>query len=144
LARVGIYVYRGETMARWTVNTAVLRLPVTDHRGWDADAADRRARKWVSDKDPSEWGASDWRRYKTFFLVYDAENPHKFESYKLPVADVVDGKPTVIRRAVIAAQQALAGARRGVDLPDEVKKRAMKLAERLREKADKVVAEGED
>jgi len=131
-------------MARWTVNTAVLRLPVTDHREWDADAADKRARKWVSDKDPSEWGASEWRRYKTFFLVYDAENPYKFESYKLPVADVVDGKPTVIRRGVIAAQQALAGARRGVDLPEEVKKRAINLAERLREKADKVVAEEED
>jgi hypothetical protein len=131
-------------MARWTVNTAVLDLPVTDHRDWDADATERGWRRWVSDKDPSEWGAAEWRKYKKRFLVYNAEDPHKFESYKLPVVAIVDGEPKVIRRAVIAAQQALAGARRGVDLPAEVKERVEKLAERLRKKADKVVGKEED
>ncbi len=131
-------------MARWTVNTSVLRLPATNHRSWDADATEKEWRKWVSDKDPSEWGAAEWRKYKKRFLVYDAEDPYKFESYKLPVVAIVDGEPKVIRRAVIAAQQALAGARRGVDLPEDVKERAAKLAERLRKKADKVVGKEED
>jgi len=126
-------------MARWTVNTSVLRLPVTDHREWDADESERRWRKWVSSKDPSEWGAAEWRKYKRRFLVYDAEDPYKFESYKLPVVDIVDGEPKVIRRGVIAAQQALAGARRGVDLPEDVKERATKLAEKLRKKSDKAL-----
>jgi len=129
-------------MARWTVNSSVLRLPVVDgEREWDADVSEKRYRKWVSEKDPSEWGAGEWRKYKNRFLVYDASDPHKFESYKLPVVDIVDGEPKVVRRAVIAAQQALAGARRGVDLPEDVKKRVEKLAERLRKKADKVVEE---
>jgi hypothetical protein len=131
-------------MARWTVNTSVLRLPVTNHRSWDADATEKEWRKWVSDKDPSEWGAAEWRKYKKRFLVYDAEDPYKFESYKLPVVAIVDGEPKVIRRAVIAAQQALAGARRGVDLPADVKERVEKLAERLRKKADKVVGKEEE
>jgi len=131
-------------MARWTVNTSVLRLPVTDHREWDADESEKRWRKWVSSKDPSEWGAAEWRKYKRRFLVYDAEDPYKFESYKLPVVDIVDGEPKVIRRGVIAAQQALAGARRGVDLPEDVKERATKLAEKLRKKADKAVEKEED
>jgi len=131
-------------MARWTVNTSVLRLPVTDHREWDADESERRWRKWVSSKDPSEWGAAEWRKYKKRFLVYDAEDPYKFESYKLPVVDIVDGEPKVIRRGVIAAQQALAGARRGVDLPEDVKERATKLAEKLRKKADKALEKEED
>jgi hypothetical protein len=130
-------------MARWTINAAVLDLPVTDGRDWDADETEKSWRRWVSDKDPSEWDAAEWRRYKKRFLVYDAENPYKFESYKLPVVAIVDGEPKVVRRAVIAAQQALAGARRGVDLPDEVKGRAQKLAERLREKADKAVGKEE-
>jgi len=131
-------------MARWTVNTSVLRLPVTDHREWDADESEKRWRKWVSSKDPSEWGAAEWRKYKKRFLVYDAEDPYKFESYKLPVVDIVDGEPKVIRRGVIAAQQALAGARRGVDLPEDVKERATKLAEKLRKKADKALEKEED
>mgnify|MGYP000257961317 FL=1 len=131
-------------MARWTVNTSVLRLPVTDHREWDADESERRWRKWVSSKDPSEWGAAEWRKYKKRFLVYDAEDPYKFESYKLPVVDIVDGEPKVIRRGVIAAQQALAGARRGVDLPEDVKERATKLAEKLRKKSDKALEKEED
>jgi len=131
-------------MARWTVNTSVLELPVTDHREWDADESEKRWRKWVSSKDPSEWGAAEWRKYKRRFLVYDAEDPYKFESYKLPVVDIVDGEPKVIRRGVVAAQQALAGARRGVDLPEDVKGRAAKLAEKLRKKADKAVEKEED
>jgi hypothetical protein len=89
-------------------------------------------------------GAAEWRKYKKRFLVYDAEDPYKFESYKLPVVDIVDGEPKVIRRGVIAAQQALAGARRGVDLPEDVKERATKLAEKLRKKSDKALEKEED
>lgn len=131
-------------MAKWTVNVSVLKIPVTDHREWDRDESEKRWRKWVSEKDPSEWGAAEWRKYKKRFLVYDAEDPYKFESYKLPVVDIVDGEPRVIRRGVIAAQQALAGARGGVDLPEEVKKRAARLAEKLRQKADEVVGKEKD
>lgn len=124
-------------MPRWVVNTSLLDLPVRELGKWDRDATEGPWRKWVSEKDPSEWGKKEWMKYRKRFLVYDAEDPFKFESYKLPVAAIVNGRPYLIREGIIAAQRALAGARREVDLPEDVKKRAQKLAERLREKADK-------
>jgi len=130
-------------MARWTVNTKVLEFPAVSLGEWDADATEKTWRKWVSSKDPSEWGRREWMKYRQRFMVYDAEDPMKFESYKLPVVAIVRGKPRLVREAVIAAQRALAGARRGVDLPEDVKKRLVRLAERCREKVDKVAGKGD-
>jgi hypothetical protein len=54
-------------------------------------------------------------------LAWDASDPQKFGSYKLPVVGVVDGEPRLFWRALVAAKAALRGARGGVDLPARVK-----------------------
>lgn len=48
-------------------------------------------------------------QYKKAFVWYDRENDSTFAAYKLPVADVIDGKLTVIPRAVFAAASDLSG-----------------------------------
>ncbi len=120
----------------WTANDDPLQFPIHDDRGyeWDADESERRWRRWVSENDPSEWGADEWRKYRRRFLAYDRANPDLFGSYKLPVVDIVNGQPRVIFRAVVQVLAILAGARGGVDLPSDVKERVRSIAERLRAK----------
>jgi hypothetical protein len=48
---------------------------------------------------------------------YDAAAPDNFGSYKLLVADVVDGRLVAVPRAVMAAAAVMQGSRGGVDLP---------------------------
>jgi len=120
----------------WTANDDPLQIPIHDDRGyeWDADASEQRWRRWVSERDPSEWGNDEWRKYRRRFLAYDRANPDLFGSYKLPVVDIVNGQPRVIFRAVVQVLAILAGARGGVDLPSDVKERVRSIAERLRSK----------
>lgn len=81
-------------------------------RQWDADAADQRVRDWAgAEEEPNE-------KYKTAFLWFDGEAPESFTSYKLQVADVVDGELQAVPRAIFAAAGAVQGARGGVSLPD--------------------------
>lgn len=82
-------------------------------RAWDSDAAVARLRDFTdSEEEPSA-------AYKNAFLWYDAENASEFGAYKLPVADVIDGELKVVPRAIFAAAAAMAGARGGVDIPEE-------------------------
>jgi len=120
----------------WTANDDPLQIPILEDRGheWDADASEQRWRRWVSERDPSEWGSEEWRKYRRRFLAYDRANPDLFGSYKLPVVDIVNGQPRVIFRAVVQVLAILAGARGGVDLPSDVKERVRSIAERLRNK----------
>lgn len=78
-------------------------------RSWDAAAATKRVREWAGD---------DWDKYSKAFLWYDSENPEVFSSYKLPIADVVDGKLMAIPRGIFAAAAAIQGARGGVKIPE--------------------------
>jgi len=128
----------------WRPNRDPFRFPIEAERAWDADGTEQAWRAWVSEKDPSEWGAAEWRRYRRRFLAYDADNPEKFASYKLPVVAIVEGEPHLFRRALIAAKAAIAGARGGVDLPEGVKEQIAKwIDEVLSEKqASHFVYEG--
>lgn len=56
--------------------------------------------------------------YKNYFMVYNAEEPENFGSYKLPFVDVVGDKAVIVPRAVYAIAAALQGARSGVELSD--------------------------
>ncbi len=86
-------------------------LPLADEGlAWDGDAAEARVREWAGD---------DWGKYRKAFLWYDAENAESASAYKLPVGDVIDGGLKAIWAGVVAATQAMAGARGGVDIPDE-------------------------
>ncbi len=93
--------------------------PAFNATSWDADAAVQRVRRWATKAD----GEIDWVKYRRAFAWYDADAPDQFGSYKLPHHDVVDGKLVTHRRGVIAAMQALLGARGGVAIPDADKRR---------------------
>ncbi|MDQ3661283.1 MAG: hypothetical protein M3454_09545 [Actinomycetota bacterium] len=89
-------------------------LPMTDRgRDWDGDAANKRVREWAGAKDkPND-------DYRAAFVWYDAERKDLFKSYKLQIADVIDGSLYAVRRGVIAAGNVIEGSRGGVDLPQK-------------------------
>lgn len=88
-------------------------LPLADQdRPWDGDKAIARVREFTgSDEEPSA-------SYRKAFIWYDKENSDTFGAYKLPIADIVDGKMVAIPRAIFAAAAAMSGARGGVSIPD--------------------------
>ena len=87
-------------------------LPLADRdREWDASAAEKRVRSWAgAAEEPTE-------KYRNAHLWYDRDKPENFGSYKLLIADVVDGKLTAVPRAIMAAGAVMQGSRGGVDLP---------------------------
>jgi predicted methyltransferase MtxX (methanogen marker protein 4) len=89
-------------------------LPLADReREWDGDAAESRVREWTgAEEEPNA-------KYRDAHVWYDAEAPENFGSYKLLIADVVDGRLKAAPRGVIAAAAVIQGSRGGVDLPDK-------------------------
>lgn len=89
-------------------------LPLADRdRHWDSDEADKRVRAWAgAEEKPTA-------KYREAHIWYDGDNPDEFGSYKLPIADVVDGGLKAVPRAVMAAGAVVQGARGGVDVPKE-------------------------
>jgi len=81
-------------------------------RSWDSSAAVRRVREFTNSQE------SPTSRYKNAFLWYDRADQENFGAYKLPIADIVDGKMVAIPRGIFASAAALRGARGGVDIPD--------------------------
>jgi len=83
-----------------------------EEREWDAAAARKRLRSWAGGDD------IDWAKYRTGFIWFDSENPEVVASYKLPIADVIDGELRAVWRAVAGGMGALMGSRGGVDIPE--------------------------
>ncbi len=106
-------------------------LPLADRaRRWDRDAAEARVRRWAkADDGPNE-------RYGRAFLWHDAKKADEFTAYKLPIADVIDGKLRAVPRAIFAAAQVLEGARGGVDLPSGDVRSVRRCVESYYEKMD--------
>lgn len=106
-------------------------LPLADRdRPWDSTAALDRVREFTDSVDsPSE-------NYKNAFIWYDRENQDNFGAYKLPIADIVDGRLTAIPRGVFVAAAAMSGARGGVDIPDEDRERVISHINRYYDKMD--------
>ncbi|BDG61921.1 HK97 family phage prohead protease [Caldinitratiruptor microaerophilus] len=95
-------------------------LPLADRdRPWDSDAAVQRVRRWASSDGSGEKDTIDWGRYRRAFVWYDSADAENFGAYKLPIADVIDGRLYAVPRAVFAAAAAVQGARGGVDVPAE-------------------------
>ena len=79
-------------------------LPLAERdKPWDVSAALKRVSELTNSEDTPDV------QYKKAFVWYDRENDNTFAAYKLPVADVIDGKLTVIPRAVFAAASDLSG-----------------------------------
>jgi len=95
-----------------------MRLPIAQRdTNWDGAAAEGRIREYTGSTDaPSS-------NYRKFFMYFDQANADQFTAYKLPFADIINGKPHVIPAAISAIQGALSGARGGVDIPDADKQR---------------------
>lgn len=88
-------------------------LPLADQeREWDADGARARVREFTESTDePSA-------TYRRAFVWYDRAESDNFAAYKLPIADVINGRLTAVPRGIFAAAAAMSGARGGVDIPD--------------------------
>jgi hypothetical protein len=89
-------------------------LPLADRdREWDGAAAEKRVRKWAgAEKEPNA-------KYRDAHVWYDSDAPENFESYKLPIADVIGGRLMAVPRAVMAAGAVMQGSRGGVDVPKQ-------------------------
>ncbi len=92
-------------------------LPLADRdRTWDGDKAELSLRLWATG--PRMDDIIDFEKYRRGFLWYDAAEPDELLSYKLPIADVIDGEILAIPNGIIASAGNLQGARGGVDIPD--------------------------
>jgi hypothetical protein len=114
--------------------TSFQDLPLADRdRAWDGDAAERRVREWAGAEDEPD------ARYRDAHVWYDADAKDNFGSYKLLIADVVDGRLRAVPRAVMAAGNVMQGARGGVDVPgrdvDRIKSHLAKYYAKMGESA---------
>lgn len=82
------------------------------NRAWDGTAAEKRVRKWAAAED------GPTAAYRRAHVWYDGDAASNFGSYKLLIADVIDGDLKVVPRGLMAAGAVMDGARGGVDLPD--------------------------
>ncbi len=106
------------------VTTTKLSLAPRD-RNWDGTQAEQRIRQYTNSIEaPSE----DYRKY---FMYFDGQNPDLFGSYKLLYADIINGEPYIIPRAVFAIAGILNGARGGVDISDNDKNRIKPVINQL-------------
>lgn len=85
---------------------------------WDAANALKALRKWASSDGSGETSHIDWAKYKKAFAWYDPKRAHEVGGFKLPHHQVKDGKLVTSRAGVIAAGDALMGARGGVKIPE--------------------------
>ncbi len=88
-------------------------LPLADRdRAWDGGAAEKRVRAWAEAEEKPN------ARYRDAHVWYDGAKPENFGSYKLLIADVIDGRLKAAPRGVMAAAAVMDGSRGGVDLPE--------------------------
>lgn len=104
--------------------------PVADRdQDWDGDAAEKRVREWAGAEDGPN------AKYRDAHVWYDGEKPDNFTSYKLLIADVVDGKLKVVPRGLMTAGNVMQGGRGGANLPKdeipEIKKHLARYYEKM-------------
>lgn len=103
-------------------------LPLADRdRSWDAGAAERRVRAWAdAEEEPNE-------RYRRGFVLVTGDTDN-FGSYKLGIADVIDGRLTAVPRGIFAAAAVLSGARGGINASESEKAGARRHISRYYQK----------
>jgi 2'-5' RNA ligase len=93
-----------------------------DDRSWDSGSAKSRVFAWAD---------GDFGKFRKAFLWFDASQPELKGSYKLPIADIIDGELTIVPHAVNAVAAVLGGARGGVDIPDADMDRVAGVVKRI-------------
>lgn len=91
------------------------RMPLASRDlAWDADEAIARL---------IEWSGGQPAKYKTAFLwINEKADQTARETYRLPIADIINGKLTLVPHAVYAAAALLSGAHGGLpSIPDDQK-----------------------
>lgn len=101
-------------------------LPMADaSRTWDGPGA--KTRLWA-------WADEDLGKFGRAFL-WSAPDPKTKDDFKLPIADLIDGKLTIFPRALNAVASVLAGGRGGVDIPEADQTRIQGIVQRLQKRA---------
>lgn len=121
------------------VAAASTDMPIAERdRAWDGSGAKSRIAKMASSDGSGDKDKINWGTYGRAFLYHDAEKGQEFGAYKLPFADVINGKLQIVPKGVSAAAGALRGARGGVDIPasakDTIKGRIGGLYSKMRKK----------
>ncbi|OGS40497.1 MAG: hypothetical protein A3K77_00700 [Euryarchaeota archaeon RBG_13_31_8] len=104
---------------------------------WDVKKAELSVRKWASSDNSGDKDTIDFNKYKKAFCWRDAQDKESLTAYKLPFAMVMDNKLKAVWRGVASAMAAILGARGGVDIPDEDRKRSYNLLASYYKKFDK-------
>lgn len=108
--------------------TPFLDLPIADNdRTWDSSEAIARVRQFT---DSTESPSAEYRRA---FLWFDETAADEFGSYKLPYADVINGRLTAIPRAINNAKARL----NQTDIPEADRARVLRNIERYQEAFEK-------
>lgn len=100
---------------KWT-NAADKNLPIGRQPSWDGDAAKARIFEWAGFNTDNP----DPDKAKRAFLAYDSDKPSLKGSYKLPFADIINGRLTASTAGLRAAATRLPS----TDIPDAVKRTA--------------------
>lgn len=108
-------------------------------RAWDGAKAATNLRKWASSDGSGTKEKMNWGKYKSGFAYYDANDKENFGSYKLPIADVIDGSPKVVFAALSAVVVVLNGGRGGVNIPSGDKQKIYNTVSFYYKKFDKEV-----
>ncbi len=95
-------------IAASVLNASVTQLPKGPDGPWNGAMVDDRL--WA-------WADRDIRQYRKAFLVWDTDRPEARNSYRYPVADVVDGELRLVRQGVTVAASMTTLRPDSVDLP---------------------------
>jgi phage head maturation protease len=94
-------------------------LPLYDRDySWASSAALGRVRKWASSDGSGDKETIDWPAYAKAFFWLDPDDDESFGGFKLPFADITDGKLWAVPRGIFAVAGVLQGARGGVDISE--------------------------
>jgi len=113
-------------------------LPTNLDSSWDGKAATARMRELCGGPDKDKM---DWEKYGKGFVMRNGSDKESFGSYKLPFADVKDGKLTAIWGGVMRAMNAVHGARGDMNMSDADKMKAHNFLAGYYKKFDKPVPE---
>lgn len=112
-----------------SIGRSATDLPIADTSTlWDSAKAVKRIREWATTTtvvDGEEKKTVDWTKVGQAFFYVDSENADTMEGYKLPFADIIDGKLTAISQAIFTIGGILEGSMGGVDLPADDRPKVM-------------------